>query len=146
MRFNWKFLLLSALIAGLLSSCKYEEGPLLSLQSRTKRVAGNWSVAYATNDEGEETTDSYEDLTLSLREDYTARMEFSTSFGSVDLLGTWDFAQDETRFQLEDLDLPTGLVSFDEEFEIFRLTRDEFWLRDPVDTMQVFHLQAIETE
>ncbi len=146
MRFDWKFLLFSVLIAGLLTSCKYEEGPILSLQSRVKRVAGDWDVAYSTNSNGDENTDTYEDLKFSFREDYTAKAEVMTSFGSVDFLGTWDFGQDDTRFKLEDLELPVGLVGFDEEFDIIRLTQDEFWLRDPQDTLRVFHLEAIEIE
>lgn len=146
MRFDWKFLLFSVLIAGLLTSCKYEEGPILSLQSRVKRVAGDWDVAYSTNSNGDENTDTYEDLKFSFREDYTAKIEVSTTLGTEEILGTWDFGQDDTRFKMEDLELFGGLVKFDEEFEILRLTQDEFWLRSPEDSLRVLHLEAIVTE
>lgn len=146
MKLNAKFFTLTLLMAGLLVGCKYEEGPLVSLQSRVKRVAGDWEVAYATDEDGDENTDDYEDWTVIFREDYTAKIEISSGQVSIELLGTWDLSQDDTVFQLEDMEFPSGLISFDEDYDIERLTKDEFWLRDRTDTASVIQLRAIDTD
>ncbi len=140
---NVKFVLFLGLIVALLSGCKYEEGPFFSLQSREDRIAGIWKVAYATDSEGEENTTSYEDLTFIFGEDFSAEAELETSLGTIEFDGTWDLSQDDAVFQLEDLELPLGIASFDEDFDILRLTEDEFWLRDQQDSLSVIHLEAI---
>ena len=109
-----------------------------------KRVSGDWEVAYSTNADGDENTDTYSDTKFSFREDYTAKVAVTTTLGTEEIIGSWDFGQDDTRFKMEDLELLGGLIKFDEEFEIIRLSQDEFWLRDPEDSLRVFHLNAIE--
>ncbi|MEM9986131.1 MAG: hypothetical protein AAF804_13645 [Bacteroidota bacterium] len=140
---NVKFVLFLGLIMALLSGCKYEEGPFLSFQSREERIAGIWKVAYATDEAGEENTTAFEDLTFIFGEDFSAEAELETSIGTVEFNGTWDLSQDDTVFQLEDLELPLGIASFDEDFDILRLTEDEFWLRDQQDSLSVIQLEAI---
>jgi hypothetical protein len=145
MQFNAKFAVFALLMVSLLASCKYEEGPLVSLQSRVKRVAGDWEVAYSTDSNGEEDTDTYEDWTFSFREDFSAKIETGGQV-SIEILGDWDFSQDDTVFQLEDMEFPLGIPAPDGEYDIERLTQDEFWLRDRADTAAVIQLRAIEVQ
>jgi len=125
----------------LLTSCKYEDGPLLSTQSRQERVANVWEVAYATDDEGDEATEQYESWEMTFEEDGQAFLSYQTSAGEVSFDGEWNLVDRDNRFQLL-IDDPFGLFTADREYEIEKLTRDEFWLRDTEDEDRVIELSG----
>jgi hypothetical protein len=123
----------------LLTSCKYEEGPVLSLQSRDKRVAGVWEVDYATDDAGAENTDSYDSWEFTFEEDGTAELSYRVGGVDVNFEGDWNLIDQDENFQLLVGD-PLNLFTSDREYVIERLTRKEFWLRDTRDSMRVLQL------
>lgn len=111
------------------TSCnKYEDGPGISLIPRKDRVANTWIIekAYADN---EDVTDDYRVYEIYLSNDGDAEItgEFSI-FGqdfAIETDGTWEFYNDENniRFDYENDDA-------DNEYQILRLTEDEFWVRE----------------
>lgn len=132
-------LLLAAVV--LLSSCKYEEGPVASLQSREKRVTSVWEVAYATDEEGEEVTEQYESWEFAFEEEGEAELSYRAGGVDFNFDGEWNLVDDDERFQLIVQD-PLNLFSSDREYTIERLTRNEFWLRDTEDTDRVIQLSS----
>ncbi|MCH7411365.1 hypothetical protein MM239_18365 [Belliella sp. DSM 111904] len=113
----------------------YPDGPLVSLKSKTERVANDWKIGEAL-DEGTDITSDYERYELSLTKDGEAILtanynllginyEFTTS-------GTWVFLSNETKlsfdFENDDAD---GI------YEILRLKEDELWLKEDAGTIEL---------
>lgn len=109
-------------------SCrKYEDGPLISLTSRKKRVANTWVINRAYEN-GREVTHRFEHYELYLTENGSAELDANyTVFGYTfedETSGTWRFINkdEEIQFNFEH-------SSQDATYMILRLTKDEFWLR-----------------
>lgn len=114
----------SALLAiFLLESCsKYEDGPGLSLRSRTDRVTGNWNISNAEVD-GQSIMSFYNTFELRIQEDNSFRQTTSILTGSEETVdGTWRFAENDEVLQIE-YDNSVRL-----DFEILRLTNSELWV------------------
>lgn len=118
-----------------LPSCKkYENGPLLSLQSKEKRLVNSWQYDVVlrnglnvTKGEGGTTIDFAKS---SIGFDKTGR--FSTFWvsdsGDIEHDGFWTFADKKEGIQLDILeDSETDL-----EYTILRLRSDELWLSESV--------------
>lgn len=113
----------------LITSCsKYEDGPAISLISRTERVANTWKVeeAYADN---EDVTDDYRVYEVYLSKDgdaeLTAEYELLGQDFSIETDGTWQFTNnaDNIKVDFENDDA-------DNEYQILKLTETEFWIRE----------------
>lgn len=137
-----------SLLAGMLlvlSGCRYPQGPILSLQSPEARIANTWKVVAATDANGEDDTSSFDNWTYAFEEDGTATLTYTLNvLGSpqnVNLNGTWNLLDDETNLQLLMQDI-TGLITFNEEFVITRLTQDELWLQDQTDELATIQMEA----
>ena len=109
------------------TSCKYEEGPNLSLRTKKARVAGEWEIEKATYSDGTVDTD-FEGITIVFDKDGTGKNEFTG-----DLLGTsttvsnnfkWEFTDSKKKLKITDED---GDI---DESTILRLTNKEMWLKD----------------
>ncbi|MEN8787228.1 MAG: hypothetical protein ABF264_07970 [Flavobacteriales bacterium] len=111
-------ILAAALVFGS-TSCKYEEGPGLSLRTKTARVAGEWTIEKIIYADGTEDTDNF-DYTYSFDKDGTGKINFSGS--SVDF--NWDLVDSKEKIKI-DID---GFGSSTET--ILRLTNKEMWLKD----------------
>jgi hypothetical protein len=129
--YHKKFLSVSlalASVAVLATGCsKYEDGPGISLVSRTERVANTWVIEKAMAD-GEDVTSAYEQYVLALTTEGAASLEADyTVFGvvvSTQTTGTWSFANDEEQLVLDfEEDLADGT------YLINRLTQTELWVR-----------------
>lgn len=103
------------------TSCKYEDGPALSLRTKTSRIAREWNIEKYVDANGIETTETdspvYEfDKDGNLKVTYTY-LGTTTSFD-----GKWEFVDSKKSVK----------ITFDgdsETEEILRLTSKELWLK-----------------
>ena len=105
------------LMFGIQSCNKYEDGPLISLTSRTERVANTWKVDnYKVND-----TD-YTSLLSDYTETFTKGGDYSYSWGILSGTGVWSFQNSDKEIQL------TGINNQDSHIlVILKLEEKEFW-------------------
>ncbi|MCB0762861.1 MAG: hypothetical protein KDC12_15145 [Flavobacteriales bacterium] len=123
--------LLMATFVFSISSCKkYEQGPIISLRTKTKRLTGEWKVM-----------DNFDDY---LNVNYTLTYEFEmdgdfketitqTNNGTYEVHtqeGKWKWEPGKESIQIEydAVDWYEGL-NVVEDFEVTRLTNDEFWFK-----------------
>lgn len=118
------------------TSCnKYEEGPIVSLQSKKARVSNTWIVAEAT-DEGEDVTIQYDRFELYMSKDGDATLEADYQLGDIMVTtytdGTWSFSENK-----EDLILDYEDDDADVAYQILKLTSKELWLRVKGDDLEL---------
>ncbi|MBR9859171.1 lipocalin family protein [bacterium] len=122
-------------VAFVFASCKYEEGPAISLSTKKDRVANTWNVYEATND-GEDVTDSYDQFTLMTAEDGDASLVATYTFGDItyqyETDGTWEFDNNKENLVLDFED-----DDADRTYMILRLTEDEMWLREKGEDLEL---------
>ena len=112
----------------LISCSKYDEGPMMSLRSRSERVANIWEVNKATSN-GEDVTSSFSHYELQLSKDGDAELDaeyliFGQTFKtSTD--GTWEFINEN-----ENLSLDLEGDDWDVTYQILKLTEHEMKLRE----------------
>jgi hypothetical protein len=96
---------------------KYQDGPGLSLRSRTERVANTWKIDnYKLNE-----TD-YTSLTSGYVETYSKDGNFSFSWGSASGTGKWAFANDDQEIRI------TGTSNQPSQtLYILKLEEKQFW-------------------
>lgn len=101
-----------------LSSCKkYEEGPMLSLRSKSARVANTWKVEHATYN-GADITSLYADY----RETYTKDGVYSYVHGNDAGSGKWEFQNDKEEIKRSGVSGQSTETLF-----ILKLKEKEFW-------------------
>lgn len=111
-----------------LSSCKYEDGPFISLRSKEERVANVWVIDKAF-DNGTDVTSDYEQYELNLDKDRNANLTSKYSSGNITFSfttkGNWVFEnkKNDIRFDFDDDDA-------DMVYEILRLKENEFWIKE----------------
>lgn len=126
-----------ALVATLLmTSCNpYEDGPLISLQSKAARIANTWVIASATDADGTDKTQSFSDDQWTFNKDGDATVSSTEAGVTLTFEGEWNLRDDDETFQLtisgEILGIP---FSDTENYTILRLSNTEFWLLDEEDT------------
>ena len=119
MKKNMKLMLVALLGFMLIfGSCgKYDDGPGFSLRSKTARLTGEWEVDEIDGDRPDA------DYTFTIEKDGDITIEYSYMGNYVVEKGDWDWEDGkesiETKFD--------GDV---EEWEVLRLTNDEFWFED----------------
>lgn len=121
------FLLLSILIASfLMVSCnKYEEGPAISLLSKTTRICGTWKVTKRQLN-GTDVALSAEELSASV--EYKNNQTFtvtSSTWGTYS--GVWKFSSDKTKLIIQ----VNGQTN-ETESTIVRLTNSELILEQVI--------------
>jgi formylmethanofuran dehydrogenase subunit A len=109
---------IAAILLLMISSCKkYEEGPVLSLRSKTERVANNWKVEkYLLN--GNDKTATLGTFT----ESYTKDGTYSYKWNNLSGAGKWAFEENETQIKRNGV---SGMPSHD--LVILKLKEKEFW-------------------
>jgi hypothetical protein len=129
--------LISVIIGFGLSSCKkYEEGPGLSLRSKTKRLAKTWKLQSATDKTagvGVDVTDQF--LGADLDKVYTYKFDENGGFlvnnNGVETEGEWKF--DDKK---ENIEILKGQSVMPEIYEIIKLKNEELWLKQTVATQK----------
>jgi hypothetical protein len=112
------------------SSCgKYEEGPAISLLSKTARITGEWVLdSHYYNGEEQELTE-YDNVVVELLKDGTGTLEapfFGNTTLSIDL--EWEFDGDKENLRTRIKDPDTGSWQSWEESKILMLKNNEMWL------------------
>ncbi len=103
------------------SSCsKYEEGPSISLRTKTARLTGEWNMTkidHASPESGWK-------YVMEFEKDGDFSLVISFDGDSEVYLGEWEWTNDKESIEVViDGDDP-------EEWDITRLTNDEFWFED----------------
>lgn len=125
-----KFFLSSALVVILLSvtGCqKYPEGPLVSIRTKTERVANQWKVGQAL-DNGSDVTSNYNMFELRLTKKGGATLSLKyTALGSTleyTTEGQWSFVNNK-----EDISFDYDNNDADAVYRILKLEEEEMWLK-----------------
>lgn len=118
------------------TSCDtYPEGPLISLVSKTDRVANNWKVAQAF-DNGTDVTADFNQYELNLAKNGIAELTAKYVFLGVNFdyttNGTWSFVSDSEKisFNYEN-------NSADGVYQILKLKTNEMWLKEDGGTLEL---------
>lgn len=117
-----------AVIMLIISSCKkYEEGPMISLRSKTERVANTWKVDIYYKNGADETTD-FKNKKINYIETFTEDGVWSYSYtdegGDYKAdAGKWEFDKNSKK---EEIDRNAGSSTW-EELHILKLKEKEFW-------------------
>jgi len=104
------------------TSCKYEDGPGISLRSKTARVTGDWIIEkYIDANGNEDIEDDSPTYTFEKDGKGSAEFDFLGTVQTIDF--TWEFADSKKNLKITS----DGDVSSE---EILRLTNKEMWLKD----------------
>ncbi len=92
-------ILTGLMIVGIQSCQKYSDGPLISLNSRTERVANTWKVDnYKLNG------NDYTSLVTDYTETYTKEGNYSYQWGILGGSGTWTFQNNDAEIRITGTD------------------------------------------
>jgi hypothetical protein len=115
---------------------KYPDGPLISLRSKTERVANNWKIGQAL-DNGHDVTSDYNRYQLNLTKSGSASLSAKYKFLGIDYeyvtTGTWAFVSNNEKISF-DFDNNDA----DAVYQILRLKEVEMWLKKDGGTLE-FH-------
>ncbi len=130
-----KISVLFSILALTISSCKYEDGPFISLRSKKERVANVWVIDKAYNN-GDDETSNYDQYELDLNKDGDAKLTSNYTSGgftfSFSTEGNWVFEnkKNDIRLDFDDDDA-------DQVYEILRLKEKELWLKEKGGTREL---------
>lgn len=132
-----------------LTSCKYQEGPLISFVPKLERVSGTWIVATAIVDgETSSTLDGFEYITFTKS---GQNVEYKGEVWGIPytLTGDWDFNADKSTIEMDLVD-GSGLFTYDPIWTILKLKEKEMWVTytevdgNNVSTFYELHLASTE--
>jgi len=111
-----------------LSSCKkYEEGPWISLRTKTARVANNWKLEKATQD-GIDITSNYPSAEQEMDKDGG----FKGTSNGIESTGTWKFDSKK-----ESILIKIDGSNDESKFKIIKLKEKELWLDQTVGSQTI---------
>lgn len=116
---NGKLLMaLTVIVVFNFTQCKYEDGPKISLRTKTSRLTGEWEVVKVDN---ERITGNTFTMEFEKGGDFT----WSYNYGGVSYSyhGEWEWEDGK-----ETIDLTVDGENM--EFDVKRLTNDELWFED----------------
>lgn len=114
----------------IISSCsKYEEGPGLTLLTKTMRITGIWKIDKMLQNGTEVALDDETgSMQMEMLKDGTGEYTFEFNSVSVSTDLEWELNDDKTILRTRMKNGETWLEW--EEQEIIRLSNSEFWLKD----------------
>ena len=131
------YLIVAFLTSIVFTSCKYEEGPAVSLNSKKERVANHWK-AEKVYENGNDITENYDQYELIFEENGNATLLSKYEIGGADVYfdtkGTWQFedAKETLKTMYENSDA-------DKTYTILKLKENEMWLKEKGGTIE-YHL------
>lgn len=137
---------IAALVLGgiAFTACKkYEDGPGLTVLTKTQRVAGTWELeAYLEN--GVDKTTDYRQFVTSETNEFTKdgayTMSANTILGTVNDAGTWEFINDKLEIKTQ-----SNTAGADPDtMVILKLKSKEMWVTEktPGSTVEEYHYRA----
>jgi hypothetical protein len=127
--------LLLVLIIATTGCKKYDDGPTISLRTKTERVANNWKVGQAYED-GKDVTSDYNRYELNTTKggnaSLSAKYKFAGNNFDFTTEGTWSFVNDKKKisFNFDNNDA-------DGVYQILKLKEDEMWMRKDGETLEL---------
>lgn len=128
MKTTVKIMTLALISSAFLFGCKkYEDGPMISLASKTSRISNDWRVEKAIEN-GNEVTGSFDKYEISLRKNETASLTANYTFLGVvynyNTQGTWSLEEHKEKIRVDYED-----DGADASYYILRLKEKELWVR-----------------
>jgi hypothetical protein len=138
MKTKWIWFIAVMLFAGCF---KYEDGPMISLRSKTKRLTGVWKQITVEFD-GEE-TETVGSVKVEYKKDGSLEYREMTDGRIRNEPGTWEWL-DKKNYILEKADTADYYIGY----EIMRLANNELWLKQAItdDQNQVLKYKKIIEE
>ncbi|HPM40648.1 MAG TPA: lipocalin family protein [Bacteroidales bacterium] len=120
----------------MLTSCSpYEEGPAISLRSRTERLCNEWRLTRLYINGTEQTLSSFDQqTTLEFKDNGTVNYSYAVMDSTAIVItgsGTWEFNDDQTEV-FTTITYTLGGTEKD-TFKILRLKEEELWLENNED-------------
>ena len=120
----------------MLTSCSpYEEGPAISLRSRTERLCNEWRLTRLYINGTEQTLSSFDQqTTLEFEDNGTVNYSYAVMDSTAIVItgsGTWEFNDDQTEV-FTTITYTLGGTEKD-TFKILRLKEEELWLENNED-------------
>jgi hypothetical protein len=105
------------MLVGIQSCKKYSDGPIISLNSRTERVANTWIVDnYKINGS------DFTSLVSGYTETYSKDGNYSYSWGAISGTGTWAFQNKDAEIRITGTNNQTSVTLY-----IQKLEEKQFW-------------------
>lgn len=102
------------------TSCKYEEGPAISLLTKKARITGEWTIEKTIEPDG--TIDTDHDLVYTFEKDNTGKISSSSFTGDIQF--SWELIDNKEKIQI-------SIDGFDTQAEtILKLKNKEMWVKD----------------
>ena len=125
LKIKYTFFIL-AVIVGLQSCTKFDDGPLISLRTKEQRLANDWKIEYSINlKTGVKHSADYESWILSF--DKGGSYTNTIYYGSVESTsnGSWEINGSQLKIKKSN-----NSETANEFYTITRLTKKELWLKD----------------
>ncbi len=111
--------LIAFLAVGITSSCKYEEGPFISLRSKKERVVNTWQIEKIIEDDGDEKSgDDVPDTEYTYSDDDTYKVDGNKR-------GKWKFTNSQ-----EEININFNYPRPAKNWTILKLKEKEMWLKN----------------
>ncbi|WP_306643352.1 hypothetical protein [Sanyastnella coralliicola] len=119
-------LVIATIMLSITSCSKYEEGPVISLRSKTERVANTWVIEKAY-DGGEDVTDNYDEYIIQFLSNGQSSLAAIYELGNIQFEyetdGTWEFDNNKEKI----------IVDYENDdadgtYLILKLYEEELWL------------------
>ena len=120
----------------MLTSCSpYEEGPAISLRSRTERLCNEWKLTRLYINGTEQTLSAFDQqTTLEFKDNGTVNYSYAVMDSTAIVItgsGTWEFNDDQTEV-ITKITYVLGGTETD-TFKILRLKEEELWFENNED-------------
>lgn len=137
-------ILMLVLVMGM-SSCKYEEGPFISVIPKVERVTNTWIVSNATVDGTQSSSISWLKEITFYKEGGLGVVRSILGIDSP-YTGTWAFTEDKGGLTLLSKDDLTGLLSFNRDMTILKLKEELLkvtWIEPTSGADQVYVVEFV---
>lgn len=124
------------ILAVMTQSCKYEEGPALSLRSKNSRAVNAWVIDQVFengNDKTEEYKNTFVNYKAELKDDDTYIIQYRPfNISDYTEKGTWQFSDDKLKIEFTPENQKEG-----NPWKILRLKEHEAWIVQQINGKEV---------
>lgn len=116
------------------TSCKYEEGPIISVRPKKERLENTWKVE-EVRDGDQDRTEDFDHYELRLTSDGNAELRAEYFDVQFETNGIWEFKNSK-----EDIYIDYENDDADRNYEIIKLKEKELWLKETSGDFLEFRL------